>query len=177
MTAFVGLLKQKEWSPYLAGALLGLVYIAGIALSNQLIGASGAFESIAGLILKAIAPDVTNNTYFRFVMPPGITWGVYVLVGVFVGAFVASKLSGEFKLAAVPDAQWRAVFGGSVSKRWAVAFAGGIISEFGAGIAGGCTSGLAVGGGLLLAPAAFVFMGGMFASGILVALILYRRKY
>jgi len=50
--------------------------------------------------------------------------------------------------------------------RLLVAFFGAMLVQLGAGIAGGCTSGLAISGGALLSPAAFVFMGGMFASGI-----------
>jgi uncharacterized protein len=173
----IALLKQKEWSPYLAGALLGVVYIASIAVAGIVPGASGAFENVGGLIAQAISPALADNTYFKFVMPPGISWEVILMAGVFVGAFISAKLSGDFKLAALPDAQWRQVFGNSVWKRWAIAFIGGIILEYGAGIAGGCTSGLAVGGGLFLAPAAFIFMGGMFASGIPTALIMYWRKF
>lgn len=173
----IALLRQKEWSPYLAGALLGVVYIVSIAVAGIVPGGSGAFENVGGLIARYIAPGIATNTYFKFVMPPGISWEVLLLVGVFVGAFVSAKLSGDFKLAPVPDAQWRRVFGPSVWKRWLIAFAGGIILEIGAGIAGGCTSGLAVGGGLFLAPAAFIFMAGMFASGIPTALLLYWRKF
>ena len=171
------LLKQKEWSPYLAGVLLGVVYILSIALAGIIPGASGGFENIAGLVAKFISTDLANNAYFKFVMPPGISWEVILLAGIFVGAFVSAKISGDFHLAAVPDAQWRKMFGNSVWKRWAVAFVGGIILEYGAGIAGGCTSGLAVGGGLFLAPAAFIFMAGMFGAGIPTALLMYRRKF
>ena len=39
------------------------------------------------------------------------------------------------------------------------------------------TSGLAISGGMLLAPAAFLFIAGMFASGIVTALIIYGKKY
>jgi len=173
----LALLKQKEWSPYLAGALLGVVYIVSIAVAGIIPGASGAFENLGGLIAKYVAPGLANNAYFKFVMPPGISWEVILLVGVVAGAFVSAKLSGDFKVAAVPDAQWRAMFGSSVAKRWLVAFVGGIILEIGAGIAGGCTSGLAIGGGLFLAPAAFLFIGGMFVSGIPTALLMYRRKF
>jgi uncharacterized protein len=120
---------------------------------------------------------LANNTYFKFVMPPGISWEVILLVGVFAGAFVSAKLSGDFKLAAVPDLQWRRVFGPSIRKRWVVAFVGGVILEIGAGIAGGCTSGLAMGGGLFLAPAAFLFMAGMFISGIPTAVLMYWRRF
>lgn len=173
----VSLLKQKEWSPYLAGALLGLIYVISIGVSGIVPGASGAFENLAGLVAQVIAPELAKNTYFKFVMPPGISWEVIFLAGIVVGSFVSALLSGSFKLAAVPDEQWRRVFGTSVWKRWLVAFAGGIIIEIGAGIAGGCTSGLAVGGGLLLAPAAFLFMGGMFASGIPTAMLMYWRRF
>ncbi len=173
----IALLKQKEWSPYLAGALLGVVYVISIAVAGIVPGASGAFENVGGLIAQYLAPSLANNTYFKFVMPPGISWEVILLIGVMAGAFVSAKLSGDFKLAAVPDAQWRAVFGSSVAKRWLVAFIGGIILEIGAGIAGGCTSGLAIGGGLFLAPAAFLFIGGMFISGIPTALLMYWRRF
>jgi hypothetical protein len=173
----IALLKQKEWSPYLAGALLGVVYIASIAFTGMVPGGSGAFENLAGLLATYIAPDLANNTYFKFLMPPGISWEVIMLAGVVAGAFVSAKLSGDFRLAAVPDPQWRAVFGTSVRKRWLVAFAGGIILEYGAGLAGGCTSGLAIGGGMFLAPSAFIFIAGMFLSGIPTAMLFYRRKY
>lgn len=177
MRVLIRLLQQPRWSPYLAGTLLGLVYIASIALAGVIPGASGPFENLAGLAATVIAPPLVNSTYFRFVMPPGITWAVIMLVGIAAGAFVSSRLSGTFKVAALPDPQWRKAFGDSVGKRWLVAFLGGVVLEFGAGLAGGCTSGLAVGGGLLLAPAAFIFMGGMFTSGIPTALIMYRRRY
>ncbi len=173
----IALLKQKEWSPYLAGVVLGLVYVVSIAVAGIIPGGSGAFENVGGLIAQYLAPALANNTYFKFVMPPGISWEVILLAAVFVGAFVSAKLSGDFKVAAVPDAQWRRVFGPQVWKRWLVAFVGGIILEYGAGIAGGCTSGLAIGGGLFLAPAAFLFIAAMFMSGIPTALLMYWRKF
>ncbi|MHB1134912.1 MAG: YeeE/YedE thiosulfate transporter family protein [Chloroflexota bacterium] len=177
MSTALRLLRQPRWSPYLAGTLLGLVYVFCIALAGILPGASGAFENLVGLAATVAAPALAKNTYFSVVMPPGITWGVVMLAGIAVGAFISARLGRTFRLAAVPDPQWRRVFGTSLAKRWLVAFCGGIVVEYGAGIAGGCTSGLAVGGGLLLAPAAFVFMAGMFASGIPTALLLYRGRY
>jgi uncharacterized membrane protein YedE/YeeE len=173
----LSLLKQKEWSPYLAGILLGLVYIASIAVTGIIPGASGAFENIGGLIAQVVYPALTSNTYFKFVMPPGITTGVMILLGIFIGAFVSAKLSGDFKLQAVSDPQWKRMFGTAIWKRWLVLFVGGIVLEFGAGIAGGCTSGLAIGGGLFLAPSAFIFIAAMFLSGIPTAMLMYWRKY
>ncbi len=173
--------RKEEWSPYTAGALLGVVGILTVALSNSLLGASGAFENIAGMIGKALAPKVFDNMYFNFVMPPGITWGVILLVGVFFGGMLGAWSSGTLqwfkKDSANGDAQWKRIFGPQTWKRWALGFVGAIVLEYGAGIAGGCTSGLAISGGMLLAPAAYLFIAGMFASGIVTALIVYRGRY
>ena len=76
-----------------------------------------------------------------------------------------------------PTTSGSRIFGPAVWKRWLVLFLGAILLEYGAGIAGGCTSGLAISGGLQLTPSAFLFMVGMFASGIPTAMILYRRRY
>jgi hypothetical protein len=115
--------------------------------------------------------------YFNFVMPTGITWGVILLVGIFFGGMLGALSSGTFKFRTMDDAQWKKAFGGQVWKRWLLLFVGAIILEYAAGIAGGCTSGLAISGGMLLAPAAFLFIAGMFASGILTAMIIYRKNY
>jgi hypothetical protein len=174
-------IRREEWSPYVAGVLLGIVGIAAVWLSDNLLGASGAFENLVGLVGKAVAPAVFDNMYFNFIMPPGITWGVVLLIGVFFGGMVGAATSGTLmwgkKGSANPDAQWKRIIGPQTWKRWALAFVGAIILEYAAGIAGGCTSGLAISGGMLLAPAAFLFIMGMFASGILTALIIYRKRY
>jgi len=169
--------RKEEWSPYAAGALLGLVGVLAVALSNSLLGASGGFENVAGLIGRAIAPTAFNNLYFNFVMPPGITWQVILLVGVFFGGMLGALSAGKLHWTWIPEVQWAKVFGERRWVRWALAFCGAIVLEYGAGIAGGCTSGLAISGGMLLAPAAFLFIAAMFMSGIATALIVYRARY
>jgi hypothetical protein len=174
-------IRREEWSPYVAGTLLGLVGIAAVWASNNLLGASGAFENVAGMIGKALAPAAFDNLYFNFIMPPGISIGVILVVGLFFGGMLGAATSGTLlwgkKGSANSDEQWKRIFGPQTWKRWLVAFIGAIILEYAAGIAGGCTSGLAISGGMLLAPAAFLFIAGMFASGILTALVIYRNRY
>jgi len=170
-------LRKEEWSPYIAGGLLGLIGVLAVALTNNLLGASGAFENLAGLAGQALAPALFDNLYFNFIMPPGITWQVILLVGIFFGGMAAAKLSGTWKWRPMPDKQWTVVFGRSRWTRWAIAFFGAIVLEIGAGIAGGCTSGLAISGGMLLAPAAYLFIAAMFVSGIATAFLLYRGRY
>ena len=181
MKSILNYIHKETWSPYMAGILLGLVGIATVWLSNSLLGASGAFENIAGMIGKALAPAAFENLYFNFIMPPGITFGVVMLVGLFFGGMIGAATSGTLKWgkkdAANSDEQWKRIFGPETWKRWVVAFVGAIILEYAAGIAGGCTSGLAISGGMLLAPAAFLFIAGMFASGIVTAMLIYRKRY
>lgn len=174
---FLNWFRQVEWSPYLTGALLGLLAIFTLLFTGLLFGASGAFENIAGSIMQVVAPSVAENTYWRFVMTPGLTWAVVMSVGIIIGAFIAAVTSGDFKLRWISDDQWVKVFGSAHWKRWLALFLGGILLEYGAGIAGGCTSGLAISGGVQLAPAAFVFMAGMFISGIITTKILYGKRY
>ena len=174
-------IRKELWSPYVAGILLGIVGVLAVLLSNTLLGASGAFENVAGMIGKVIAPKAFDNMYFNFIMPPGITWGVILLVGVFFGGLIGAATSGTLKWGKKDsvggDAQWKRIFGPQIWKRWVLGFLGAIILEYAAGIAGGCTSGLAISGGMLLVPAAFLFIAGMFASGILTALVVYRNRY
>jgi hypothetical protein len=170
-------LRKEEWSPYIAGGLLGLVGVLAVVLTNHLLGASGAFENVAGLIGQAVAPAQFDNLYFNYIMPPGITWQVILLAGMFFGGMLGARLAGTWKWRSLPDQQWTAVFGRSRLTRWAVVFFGAIVLEIGAGIAGGCTSGLAISGGMLLAPAAYLFIAAMFASGIATAYLLYRGRY
>jgi hypothetical protein len=171
-------LGKELWSPYVAGILLGIIGVLAVWISNSLLGASGAFETIAGFLGKKIAPTVFDNMYFNFIMPPGLTWGVVLFVGTILGGMVGALTSHTFKLRLFDDdAQWKRIFGPQLWKRWLLLFVGAVILEYGAGIAGGCTSGLAISGGMLLAPAAFLFIGGMFVSGIITALLIYRTRY
>lgn len=181
MKSIIAYIRKDEWSPYVAGVLLGIVGVLAVWLSNSLLGASGAFENLAGIIGKQIAPDLFNNMYFNYIMPPEITWSMILLVGVFFGGMLGAATSGTLKWgkkdSANSNAQWKSIFGQQTWKRWAVAFFGAIVLEYAAGIAGGCTSGLAISGGMLLAPAAFLFIAGMFASGILTTMLIYRKRY
>ena len=180
MNKLVAYLRKPEWSPYVAGSGLGLVTIISLFISSKLlpaptlIGASGAYENLIAPIGTALDP---KNTYFNYVMPAGLTWAVWVIIGVFLGGLVSALLSGTFKFRKMPDQQWESIFGKSVLKRWVIVFFASALLEFAAGIAGGCTSGLAISGGIALAPASFIFIAGMFASGIVTAMVIYRKKY
>jgi uncharacterized protein len=181
MKKILAYIRKDEWSPYVAGILLGIVGILAVWLSDSLLGASGAFENVAGMIGQGLKIPAFDNLYFNFIMPPGISWSLVLFIGTFFGGLIGAATSGTLlwgkKNGANSDEQWKRIFGPQTWKRWFWGFIGAIILEYGAGIAGGCTSGLAISGGMLLAPAAFIFIGAMFASGIVTALIVYRARY
>lgn len=171
-------IKKSVWSPYTAGAFLGIICIASVWLSQHLTGASGGIASIASTLVNTLFSGWTaDRVYFKFVMPSGLSWEAFLLIGIFFGGMLGAFTSGSFHLRWNQDSQWNRVFGPQPWKRFVIGFVGAAILQYGAGIAGGCTSGLTISGGMLLAPSAFLFMAGMFLSGIITALILYRRRY
>ncbi len=166
-------LRAKVWSPYVAGLVLGLVVAFSEVICGRPIAASGAFDKLAAYPGQWLFP---TSQYYGHIMSPGITWQVWLVVGVLAGAFASSKLAGEVRARWLPDTQWVPRFGPGRSLRMAIAFVGAVLVQVGAGIAGGCTSGLAISGGAALAPGAFLFMAGMFAGGIPTAWLIYRGR-
>lgn len=181
ITAFI---TQENWSPYVAGILLAIVGLLAVLLANALLGASGAFESIAGWIGKSLNLGIFSNIYWGVtggralpIMRPEITWSVILLLGTILGGTFGALTSRTFKFRFNDDAQWKKIFGPQPWKRWVIGFFGAMVLEYAAGIAGGCTSGLAISGGMTFSPAAFLFIGAMMLSGIITLLIVYGRRY
>ncbi len=178
---FSGWLKaiaQPNWTPYSAGILLGLVCIIAVWVGNHTLASAGPMATITSNLVHFIAqPFAENNLYFKAVATPGLTWEVVLLIGVFLGGLLGALSSRTFKIRWEHDPVWNKVFGPSKLKRFGLGFVGAMILQYGASIAGGCTMGLAISGSMLLAPSGFIFMVGMFISGILMALLVYRRRY
>jgi uncharacterized membrane protein YedE/YeeE len=110
--------------------------------------------------------------YFTWFIPT-IDWQFMFVIGIFIGALIASLWSGTFKFQAVPD-MWQNRFGTSIGKRGIVAFIGGIIAMFGARLAGGCPSGHGLSGTVQLAISGYVAAICFFVGGIIVARLLYK---
>ncbi|MDR3052956.1 MAG: YeeE/YedE family protein [Coriobacteriales bacterium] len=169
--------REKRWSPWVAGSLLGVLAVANYALANRILSVSGGFEDLASLLATTLHLPLADSIFFSLVVPPQISFHLIQFAGMFLGALVASLLSGDFKLRLLPDKEWVDNFGPSRAKRWVLVFMGSVIIQFGAGIAGGCTSGLGISGTMLLAPSGLLFIVACFAAGILVTRLLYGRRY
>lgn len=128
--------SEKGWSPYLAGALTGLVMVGSVWLSGKYFGASTSFVRTAGLLESLLTPErVATMPYFVKTVPK-IDWQWLFVLGILVGAFVSATLFRDFRWEAVPP-MWKARFGLDHMKRGAVALVGGAVAMFGARLAGG----------------------------------------
>lgn len=125
------------WSPYLAGALSGVVGILSVLIAGKYFGASTTFVKTAGLIEQLFGPDRVAQMSYFIKNTPRIDWQWMFVVGVFLGSMISALTSGSFKLQAVPD-MWAEKFGAqSTGRRAMTAFSGGVVAMFGARLAGG----------------------------------------
>ncbi len=129
-------IEKKGWSPYLAGALSGVLSILSVWIAGKYFGASTTFVRSVGMIEKIIGPErIAKMSYFVKEIPE-IDWQWMFVVGILVGSFIAAITSATLRWKAVPD-MWGKRFGPSQSKRGIVAFVGGVIAMFGARLADG----------------------------------------
>ena len=162
------------WSPYVVGALIGVLVWLTFLLSDKPVGASTAYARVAGLIGMLFAPRHTESLKYFQDTKPKIDWEVMFVVGAIGGAFFAawhgSELTGEW----LPP-MWEARFGASsLPLRLAITFAGGAFMAFGARMAGGCTSGHGISGALQLSVGSWVALACFFIGGMAVAIPMYR---
>ena len=167
--------KFPYWNPYIVGVCIGIVIVLSFVITGRGLGAIGAFSSFVASVIKGIAPEhaMNNPIYSEYLSSghPLKDWVVIEIAGVCLGGFISGLLSGRLKFEVIKGPHI------SSANRLILAFTGGMLMAFAAKVTRGCTSGLAISGGMLLAPAAFLFIMGMFASGILTALIIYRKRY
>ena len=176
-------LKSNDggWSPYLAGALVGvLAVISAYATTvwmgkTNYLGASTTFVRAAGFIEQIFSEShVASNLYF-IKEKVTLDWQFLLIIGIFIGALISSLTDKSFKLESIPPA-WAERFGPSVGKRAIGAFLGGIVAMVGARMADGCPSGHGLSGMMQLSVSGLVALVMFFGVGILVANLVYRRK-
>jgi hypothetical protein len=161
------------WSPYLAGAGIGVLSWLTFYFSDKPIGASSFYAQLAGFLGKLIAPRHTASLVYFKDNPPRMGWEVVFMISCIVGGALSAVTGGEFTNEWLPSL-WTERFGDSMTLRAAVAFAGGLIMAFGARLAGGCTSGHGISGTLQLNLASWIAVICFFIGGIAVAMLLFK---
>lgn len=169
------------WSPYLAGALLGVLAIASVLTTTKLmgktsyLGASTTFVRAAGLMEQTIAEGhVVSNEYFAKTKVR-VDWQFMLVLGIVIGAFISSVMDRSFRLESVPPI-WKERFGSSIAKRAVGAFVGGIIAMVGARLASGCPSGHGLSGMMQLSVSSLAALFMFFGVGVWVAHLVYTRR-
>jgi uncharacterized membrane protein YedE/YeeE len=167
-------LTDRAWSPYVAGAIIGLLQIPTFVLMDTALGASSSYVTVAAHIAALFDGGVGSVKYLASHMwGPKNWWQVAVVGGIAVGAFLSMRLSGARRQAVSPV--WARAMGTStLAARAPVAFLAGFIMLFGARIAGGCTSGHGISGMAQLSAGSTLAVAAMFAGGILTAMMLRR---
>jgi uncharacterized membrane protein YedE/YeeE len=168
-------MKKREsypyWNPYVVGVGIGLVIILSFLVTGRGLGAIGAFNGVLATVVHALAPDyaLSNPVYAGYVAGvehPLKDWVVIEIVGVCLGGLLSGIVSGRFK--------FEIIKGPRISNlgRLAMAFSGGLLMAIAAKFTRGCTSGLALSGGSVLSPGAWVFMFSVFIGGYAVAFLM-----
>lgn len=166
------------WSPYLAGALVGVLAVVSALATTQVmgktnyLGASTTFVRAAGLLERVVADrHVAGNEYFTKEKVQ-VDWQFMVVLGIFLGALVSSVTDRSFKKEWVPPS-WMERFGPSGRKRAVWAVLGGIVAMFGARMADGCPSGHGLSGLMQLSLSGMLALAFFFGVGVLVAHFVY----
>jgi uncharacterized membrane protein YedE/YeeE len=166
----MNILKKTFWAPYSVGILIGLLSWFANLSADQFLGITTPFEYTAAFFVK---PFLSGIKYFQE-NNPKLGWEWMLVLGVFLGAYVSSKISGDRKHSHVPRL-WESRFGNNERKRMLCAFVGGFIMMYGARTAQGCTSGHGISGILQFALSSWIFVPVFGLSGILVAKLIYSK--
>ncbi len=167
--------RRDRWSPYFVGTFIGLLLTFLLTVGYS-IGVSTGVARVGALIENTVAKNHMQQTpYFLGLVSDKIIldWKILFILGIFLGALIASKLSGKKDLPS--NVIWLGRFGTSKGRRNFAAFVGGFFLLFGARLANGCTSGHAISGGAQLAVTSWVFMLSLFAAGIPTSLYIYSK--
>ena len=168
-------MKNREpypyWNPYIVGVGIGLVIILSFVVTGRGLGAVGAFNGILATVVHALAPEyaLSNSVYSGYVAGvehPLKDWVIIEIAGVCLGGLISGIVSRRFKFEVIKGPRI------SNAGRLMLAFSGGLLMAIAAKFTRGCTSGLALSGGSVLSPGAWVFMFSVFIGGYSIAFLM-----
>jgi hypothetical protein len=153
-TTFAALLPDRlPW--YIAGPALGLLVVGFFLMSNQPLGATGAYaETYKTVTRKADA----------------VSWRMFYFLGIPIGGFIGIALKEDgFVRRSGYDALRNELSLGTTAL---VVLVGAVVMGYGARMAGGCTSGHGICGTAQRSPASWVATCTFMAAAVLTTLLL-----
>ena len=166
------LLNLSDLIPYISGIGIGILAIVSFLISDKAIGCSTAYARTSGMIERIFSGKRVYKKEYYKKFKPKVEWEWMLVLGIIIGAFISSVLSGSFSLEVIPSL-WNKTFGSSIFFRLIFSVIGGILVGFGARMAGGCTSGHGISGNLQLSVGSYLATFFFFAGGIITAIIIY----
>lgn len=172
--------NSKEWHWFKGGILVSLLSVAtyfifaAIADRNYPFGITAGFGFIAAKFGSMFEGLNENPVIKRFGEKPDAFIEFFLLIGLVIGGYTASKLSNTFSTENIP-AVWEKYHGKSVAKRYTFVLVGSILLGFGAALSGGCTTGNILQGWAHLSLGSIVAGASFFAAGIVTAKLLYPK--
>ncbi|MFP4168205.1 MAG: YeeE/YedE thiosulfate transporter family protein [Desulfonatronovibrionaceae bacterium] len=166
--------REKAWSPYVAGVIIGLLQVPAFLIIHSALGASSSYVSLAGYFSGLVDGNILESAYFeKYMTSLKYLWQGMMVLFIAVGAFISMRLAGSRRKSFSP-AWTKAVGITEFRRRGAMAFLGGFFMLFGARWAGGCTSGHGLSGIGQLSVGSLIVVVTMFIGAMAVA-NLYRR--
>lgn len=170
--------NSKEWHWFKGGILVSILSVAtyfifaALADRNYPFGITAGYGYIAAAF-GGLFEDLNDNPVIkRFSEKPDAFIEFFLLIGLIIGGYTASKLSQTFAPENIP-ATWEKYHGKSIVKRYTFVLIGSILLGFGAALSGGCTTGNILQGWAHLSLGSIVAGASFFISGIITAKILY----
>jgi hypothetical protein len=172
--------NSKEWHWFKGGILVSLLSVAtyfifaSIADRNYPFGITAGFGYIAAKFGSLFGGLNENPVIKRFSEKPDAFIEFFLIIGLIIGGFTASKISGTSFSESIP-AVWEKYHGKSIAKRYAFVLVGSLLLGYGAALASGCTTGNILQGWAHLSLGSIVAGISFFAAGIVTAKLLYPK--
>jgi uncharacterized membrane protein YedE/YeeE len=145
--------------PWIAGIGVGLLQLPLVLGVHEHLGCASSYVTVWANIIHAFSASACERVPLFAALRQG-WWQVFMMIGIFIGAFTSSHLTGV-KFAS----------DGMLSTEESIL--GGALLTIGARIAAGCTSGHGISGMGYLSVNSFIAVAGMFAAGIATADLCY----
>jgi uncharacterized protein len=101
-------LRKKRWSPYVVGALIGVLSWFKFWTVDRPIGVSTAVARTAGMLERVVAPGhVASNAYFSKFRPAvDWEWMLVRVAGMLCGAGLFAEMYGVLSKSVCPGSIW-----------------------------------------------------------------------
>lgn len=172
--------NTKEWHWFKGGILVSLLSVAtyfifeALEYRNYPFGITAGFGFITAKFASLFEILNENPVIKRFAEKPDAFIEFFILIGLVIGGYTASKITNTFSPENIP-LTWEKYHGKSLSKRYVFVLVGGVLLGFGAALASGCTTGNILQGWSHLSLGSIVAGISFFASGIVTAKLLYPK--